>query len=79
MPENFLKFKNMAPKQFLQSKTFWSGIGTIIAGLSLFFTSPKLTPDVLMTAIATIATGASAIYGRAVAQGPLTLTTPGPK
>jgi hypothetical protein len=70
------RLKKIMPKQFLESKTFWSGIGTIGAGLSMIFTSPQLTTGVLTTAAFTVITGATSIYGRAVAQGPLTLADP---
>jgi len=56
-------------KAFWKSKGFWGGLGSILAGLSIIFTTGRLSTD----AVLAIGTGALAIYGRVVGDTPLSL------
>ena len=60
----------MSKKAFWKSKGFWGGLGSILTGLSIIFTSGHISSD----AILAIGTGALAVYGRIVADTPLSLT-----
>ncbi len=54
-------------KAFWKSKAFWGGLGSILTGLSIIFTTGHVSTE----AILAIGTGALAAYGRVVATGPL--------
>jgi hypothetical protein len=57
----------MTKKAFWKSKGFWGGLGSILTGLSIIFTSGHVSTD----AILAIGTGTLAVYGRVVADTPL--------
>ncbi len=59
----------MTKKAFWKSKGFWGGLGSILTGLSIIFTTGRLSTDALLA----IGTGALAIYGRVVGDTPLAL------
>ncbi len=54
-------------KAFWKSKAFWGGLGSILTGFSIIFTSSHVSTE----AILAIGTGALAVYGRVVASAPL--------
>ncbi len=54
-------------KAFYKSKGFWGGLGSILTGLSIIFTTGHASTD----AILAIGTGALAVYGRVVGDTPL--------
>lgn len=54
-------------RAFWKSKGFWGGLGSILTGLSIIFTTGHVSTD----AILAIGTGALAVYGRVVADTPL--------
>jgi len=57
-------------KAFWKSKGFWGGLGSILTGLSIIFTTGHVSSD----AILAIGTGGLAVYGRVVADTPLSLS-----
>lgn len=57
-------------KAFWKSKGFWGGLGSILTGLSIMFTTGHVSSD----AILAIGTGSLAVYGRVVADKPLAMT-----
>lgn len=60
----------MVKKAFWKSKGFWGGLGSILTGLSIIFTTGHASNDALLA----IATGALAVYGRVVADTRLGLS-----
>ncbi len=60
----------MTRKAFWKSKGFWGGLGSILTGLSIIFTTGHVSSD----AILAIGTGGLAVYGRVVADAPLSLS-----
>ena len=60
----------MTRKAFWKSKGFWGGLGSILTGLSIIFTTGHVSTD----AILAIGTGTLAVYGRVVADTPLAIT-----
>ena len=60
-------------KAFWKSKGFWGGLGSILTGLSIIFTSGRVSTD----AVLAIGTGTLAVYGRVVADSPLAITDHG--
>ena len=60
----------MTKKAFWKSKGFWGGLGSILTGLSIIFTTGHVSTD----AILAIGTGSLAVYGRVVADTPLAIT-----
>ena len=54
-------------KAFWKSKGFWGGLGSILTGLSIIFTTGHVSTD----AILAIGTGGLAVYGRVVGGTPL--------
>lgn len=58
-------------KAFYTSKTFWSGILSIITGIAMI----AQTGQVSMAAISAIIAGIGAIIGRTYATGPIGLST----
>ena len=56
-------------KNFLKSKSFWSCLVVIVTAVGHMIQTGAISPEDLTTMIAAI----SAIYGRAVAGGPLTI------
>jgi len=54
-------------KAFWKSKGFWGGLGSILTGLSIIFTTGRVSTDAMLA----IATGALAVYGRVVGDTPL--------
>ncbi len=60
----------MTRKAFWKSKGFWGGLGSILTGLSIIFTTGHVSSD----AILAIGTGGLAVYGRVVADTPLSLS-----
>lgn len=59
----------MTRKAFWKSKGFWGGLGSILTGLSIIFTTGHVSSD----AILAIGTGGLAVYGRVIADTPLSL------
>ena len=57
----------MTKKLFWKSKGFWGGLGSILTGLSIIFTTGHVSTD----AILAIGAGTLAVYGRVVADAPL--------
>jgi hypothetical protein len=57
-------------KAFWKSKAFWGGLGSILTGFSIIFTSSHVSTE----AILAIGTGALAVYGRVVATAPLAIS-----
>jgi hypothetical protein len=57
-------------KAFWKSKAFWGGLGSILTGLSIIFTTGHVSTE----AILAIGTGALAVYGRVVATAPLAIS-----
>ncbi|MGH7925662.1 MAG: hypothetical protein ACREQH_13850 [Candidatus Binatus sp.] len=57
-------------KAFWKSKGFWGGLGSILTGLSIIFTTGHVSSD----AILAIGTGGLAIYGRVAADAPLAIS-----
>ncbi len=60
----------MTKKAFWKSKGFWGGLGSILTGLSIIFTTGRVSTDAMLA----IATGALAVYGRVVGDTPLGIT-----
>ncbi len=60
----------MTRKAFWKSKGFWGGLGSILTGLSIIFTTGHVSSD----AILAIGTGGLAVYGRVVADTPLSIS-----
>jgi len=60
----------MTKKAFWKSKGFWGGLGSILTGLSIIFTTGRVSTDAMLG----IATGALAVYGRVVGDTPLGIT-----
>jgi hypothetical protein len=60
----------MTTKAFWKSKGFWGGLGSILTGLSIIFTTGRVSTDAIMA----IGTGSLAVYGRVVADTPLAMT-----
>jgi len=60
----------MVTKAFWKSKAFWGGLGSILTGLSIIFTTGHVSTE----AILAIGTGALAAYGRVVATAPLSIS-----
>jgi len=56
-------------KAFWKSKGFWGGLGSVLTGLSIIFTTGHVSSEALMA----IGTGALAVYGRIVADAPLAI------
>lgn len=54
-------------KAFWKSKGFWGGLGSILTGLSIIFTTGHVSTDAMLA----IGTGALAVYGRIVGDTPL--------
>ena len=54
-------------KAFWKSKGFWGGLGSILTGLSIIFTTGHVSTDAMLA----IGTGALAVYGRVVGDTPL--------
>ncbi len=54
-------------KAFWKSKGFWGGLGAILTGLSIIFTTGHVSADAMLA----IGTGALAVYGRVVGDTPL--------
>ncbi|MGC1400368.1 hypothetical protein [Candidatus Binatus sp.] len=54
-------------KAFWKSKGFWGGLGSILTGLSIIFTTGHVSTDAMLA----IGTGTLAVYGRVVADTPL--------
>jgi hypothetical protein len=54
-------------KAFWKSKGFWGGLGSILTGLSIIFSTGHVSTE----AILAIGTGALAVYGRVVGDTPL--------
>ncbi len=57
-------------KAFWKSKAFWGGLGSILTGLSIIFTSGHVSTE----AILAIGTGSLAVCGRVVATAPLAIS-----
>jgi len=57
-------------KAFWKSKGFWGGLGSILTGLSIIFTTGRVSTDAMLA----IGTGTLAVYGRVVADTPLAIT-----
>lgn len=58
-------------KHFLKSKTFWSAIVVVITSIGHIVQTGQIGPDDLVAIMGAI----GCIYGRAVAQGPLTASS----
>jgi hypothetical protein len=54
-------------KAFWKSKGFWGGLGSILTGLSIIFTTGHVSTEAMLA----IGTGALAVYGRVVGDTPL--------
>jgi len=54
-------------KAFYKSKGFWGGLGSILTGLSIIFTTGHVSTEAMLA----IGTGALAVYGRVVGDTPL--------
>ena len=57
----------MARRAFWKSKGFWGGLGSILTGLSIIFTTGHVSTDAMLA----VGTGALAVYGRVVGDTPL--------
>ncbi len=57
-------------KAFWKSKGFWGGLGSILTGLSIFFTTGHFSTE----AILAVGTGTLAVYGRVVGDTPLAIS-----
>ena len=57
----------MIKKAFWKSKGFWGGLGSILTGLSIVFTTGHMSTEAMLA----IGTGALAVYGRVVGDTPL--------
>jgi hypothetical protein len=60
----------MSRKAFWKSKGFWGGLGSILTGLSIIFTTGHVSTDAVMA----LGAGGLAVYGRVVGDTPLALT-----
>ncbi len=60
----------MTKKAFWKSKGFWGGLGSILTGLSIIFTTGHVSTDAMLA----IGTGMLAVYGRVVADTPLAIS-----
>ena len=60
----------MTKKAFWKSKGFWGGLGSILTGLSIIFTTGHVSSEAMLA----IGTGALAVYGRVVADAPLAIS-----
>ncbi len=57
-------------KAFWKSKGFWGGLGSILTGLSIIFTTGHVSTE----AILAVGTGTLAVYGRVVGDTPLAIS-----
>jgi len=57
-------------KAFWKSKGFWGGLGSILTGLSIIFTTGHVSTEAMLA----IGTGGLAVYGRVVADTPLSIS-----
>jgi|GEM_PF-795855 hypothetical protein len=57
-------------KAFWKSKGFWGGLGSILTGLSIIFTTGHVSTEAMLA----IGTGALAVYGRVAATAPLAVS-----
>jgi len=60
----------MIKKAFWKSKGFWGGLGSILTGLSIVFTTGHMSTEAMLA----IGTGTLAVYGRVVGDTPLAMS-----
>jgi hypothetical protein len=60
----------MTKKAFWKSKGFWGGLGSILTGLSIIFTTGHVSTEAMLA----IGTGSIAVYGRVIGDTPLGLS-----
>jgi hypothetical protein len=53
-----------APKPVWQSKTFWLGVATTVAGVALYFSDPAHTPTLTVSSVALAVVGVTNVILR---------------